>query len=59
VKGGRRKLHIEEIHKWYDTSIIIRVINEMVRSCSMHGREEKFIQNIGQNTCRKETTRKT
>jgi hypothetical protein len=30
--------------------------DEMGGACSMHGREQKFLQDIGAEICRKETT---
>jgi hypothetical protein len=41
-KGGWKKLHNEELHKWYSSPSIIRRV-EMGRACSRHGTEEEGI----------------
>jgi hypothetical protein len=60
VTGGLRKLHNEELCNLYSSSII-RMIksDEMGGACGTIGIEEKLIYAIGENSRRKENTRKT
>jgi hypothetical protein len=43
------ELYTKELHNLYAPRNIIKR-DEMDRACSMHGRDEKFIQNFGQKT---------
>jgi hypothetical protein len=60
VAGGWRTLHNEVLHNLYISQNIIRMIklggNEIGRAHSMHGRDEKFVQNLCWETSREETT---
>jgi 23S rRNA A2030 N6-methylase RlmJ len=62
VAGGWRTLHNEELHNLCGSPNIIRQIKSTrmrLETCSTHGRDEKCIQNFGQKTRRKKSTRKT
>jgi hypothetical protein len=51
VVGGWRMLHNEELHNLYTSTNVIKVIKprrmRWSGACSMHGTDEKFIQNFG------------
>jgi len=51
-----RRLHDEELHNFYTSPDIIKVIKW--ESCSTHERNEKCIQNFGRKTWREEKIRK-
>jgi hypothetical protein len=53
MKGGWRKLHNEELHNLYSSPSIIRMIK------SRRIRRVGYVARTGENTRRKETTRKT
>jgi hypothetical protein len=63
VAGGWRRVHNEELHNLYTSPNVIRVIKSrgmrIGGSCSMHGRDEKSVQNFGRKTWREEATWKT
>jgi hypothetical protein len=62
VAGGWRGLYDEELHNWYSSSHINRVIkikeDEMEGACSTHEKYEKHIQYFSCKTSREEITRK-
>jgi hypothetical protein len=59
--GDGRKLHNEKLHKLYSVIYYGNQVQEyeMGEACSMHGRDEKSIQSVGQKARREETTWKT
>lgn len=43
--GGWRKLHSEKFHNWYSLhDDIIKINDEMDKTCSTHGDHEKLIE---------------
>jgi hypothetical protein len=50
VVGGWGRLHNEEVHNSYTSSNIIRVIKSRRMRWVDYGRDEKYIQNFGENT---------
>jgi hypothetical protein len=62
VTGGWRKLHNEVLHNLYSSPNIIRIIKSRRMRCEGHAArigEEDCVQDIGRETRKKETTRKT
>jgi hypothetical protein len=49
VTGGWRKLHNEELHNFYSSPNVIKMVKSrrMIRACITHGRDEKCEQNFG------------
>jgi hypothetical protein len=61
-KGGWRKLHNEEMHNFYSSPSIIRIIKSRGMkgaTCGTNWGEEEHVQVIGRKARGKETTRKT
>jgi hypothetical protein len=54
VAGDWRRLHSEELHNLYTSLNVVMVIKTIMMRymghASMHGRDEKFIQNFKRNT---------
>jgi hypothetical protein len=63
VTGQQRRLHNMELYALYSSPNNIQVIKsrrfEVVRACSMNGGKQMCIQGFSEETCGKDTTRKT
>jgi len=50
VAEGWRRLYNEELHNLHTLPAVITVTKSRSVRCSIHGRDEKCIQNFGQKT---------
>jgi hypothetical protein len=59
VTGDWRRLHNEELHDFYCSPNIVRVVKSRTVRKAETGGDEKYLQNCGRKTRRKETSWKT